>query len=280
MLISFTGPIVSVANQAGMSGEDSVSMVENQWPRAAERLAQQLGEAKAVDRREKETKTTASRRGPNSAHLGPAEYQRQLGAYVQTPEYKVAARELRVAVALMKAHDAALLRSARTLLVRRAQGKRPPRRLQRPHVLPGNYVPDWWMSSINSSYAGIWRAIPSPGPELLLGSPDDPLVQEVAKQARLLQASHVGYRKRDGLYEAFHLDGTRGDKAVAPIRGLSPETSRRANLLLGRGDGMRIQPARMEEADQLHADYFAVWDRARAYGAAVLALLRARMEEE
>lgn len=46
---------------------------------------------------------------------------------------------------------------------------------------------------------------------------------------------------------------------------------------LGRGDGMRLQPFRMEEDRQLHTDYFAVWDRSRAYAAAVLDLLRARL---
>ncbi|MFD8725271.1 hypothetical protein ACFV2H_46860 [Streptomyces sp. NPDC059629] len=39
---------------------------------------------------------------------------------------------------------------------------------------------------------------------------------------------------------------------------------------------MRVHPGRDEESDQLHTDYFAVWDRSRAYSAAVLALLRAR----
>ncbi|MEU9313807.1 hypothetical protein [Streptomyces sp. NPDC048256] len=39
---------------------------------------------------------------------------------------------------------------------------------------------------------------------------------------------------------------------------------------------MRIKPGRDEEFDQSHTDYFAVWDRSRAYAAAVLALLRAR----
>lgn len=62
---------------------------------------------------------------------------------------------------------------------------------------------------------------------------------------------------------------------MEPICGLSPELSRRANL--GRGTGIRIRPSRMEEADQLHSDYFAVWDRSRAYTAAVLALLRAHV---
>jgi hypothetical protein len=67
-----------------------------------------------------------------------------------------------------------------------------------------------------------------------------------------------------------------GGRSLPPIRGLSPEASRRANFLLGRGSGMRVQPGRDEEFDQLHTDYFAVWDRSRAYAAAVLALLRAR----
>ncbi|MFF0000928.1 hypothetical protein [Streptomyces avermitilis] len=252
-------------------------MVGGQWPGAVEGLAQQLAEAQAADRRVKEAKATAARQSPSSTGLERAEYQRRLRAYVPTPEYKAAGHAIRVAVALMKAHDAALLRSAQTLLARRANGQRPPRRLPRPLVLPRGYAPRWWVSSINSTYAGIWRAIPSPGPELRLGSPGDPLVQEVAKQARLLQASRVGYRGRDGLYEAFRPDGTRGGgEPVAPIRGLSPEASRRANLALGRGIGIRIQPSRTDEAGQMHADYFAVWDRSRAYGAAVVALLRAR----
>ncbi|MEU2587279.1 hypothetical protein ABZ612_31035 [Streptomyces avermitilis] len=252
-------------------------MVGGQWPGAVERLARQLDEAQAADRRVKEAKATAARQSPSSTGLERAEYQRRLRAYVQTPEHKAASHAISVAVALMKAHDAALLRLAHILLARRANGQRPPRRLPQSLVLPGGYAPQWWISSINSTYAGIWRAIPSPGPELRLGSPDNPLVQEVAKQARRLQASHVGYRGRDDLYEAFHPDGTReGGEPVAPVRGLSPEASRRTNLALGRGDGIRIQPSRMEEAGQMHTDYFAVWDRTRAYAAAVLALLRAR----
>lgn len=67
------------------------------------------------DRRVDEAKGARSNR-PNRDDLAPAEYQRQLHAYVQTPEYKAADRELRVAVALSKAHDAALLRAARKLL--------------------------------------------------------------------------------------------------------------------------------------------------------------------
>jgi hypothetical protein len=46
-----------------------------------------------------------------------------------------------------------------------------------------------------------------------------------------------------------HPDSTlEGGEPVEPVRGLSPEMSRRANLLLGRGTGIRISPARTEEA--------------------------------
>ncbi|MCX4993478.1 hypothetical protein [Streptomyces sp. NBC_00568] len=252
-------------------------MVWGSWPTATERLAHQLGQAQAADRRVTEAKKASARQGPNSADLEPAEYRRQQRAYVQTPEYQAADRELLAAVVLSKAHDAALLRSARKLLARRADGRRPPRRLPQLRILPGGHVPQWWMNTLNTTYAGIWRAIPTPGPELRLGSPDDPLIQEVAAQARLLQASRVGYRGRAGLYEAYHPDGTvEGGEPVDPVRGLGPEMSRHANLLLGRGTGIRISPARTEEARQMHTDYFAVWDRSRAYAAAVITLLHAR----
>lgn len=251
-------------------------MVRGPGPTAIERLAQQLDQAQAADRRVDEAKRAESPTRPKRDDFEPAEYQRRLHAYVRTPEYKAADRELRASVALSKAHDAALLRAAHQLLARRATGERPPRRLPQPRILPGSHVPQWWIETINTTYAGIWRAIPSPGPELQLGGPDDPLVQEVAKQARLLQASRVGYRTRDRLYGAYIPDGTpSGGRSVPPIRGLGPEASRRANLLLGRGSGMRVQPGRDEEFDQLHTDYFAVWDRSRRYAAAVLALLRA-----
>ncbi|WP_268267498.1 MULTISPECIES: hypothetical protein [Streptomyces] len=39
---------------------------------------------------------------------------------------------------------------------------------------------------------------------------------------------------------------------------------------------MRISARPGREFGQLHTDYFAVWDRSRAYAAAVLAVLRAR----
>jgi hypothetical protein len=149
-------------------------MVGSRWPRVLERLAHQLDEAQAADRRVEEAKATSSPQGPSRTDLEPAEYQRLRRAYVRTSEYKAASREIEVAVVLMKVHDAALLRSARTLLARRADGKQPTRRLPKPCRLPGARVPDWWMSSINTSYAGIWRAIPAPGPELRLGGPGDP----------------------------------------------------------------------------------------------------------
>ncbi|MFE5142378.1 hypothetical protein ACFRDV_32780 [Streptomyces fagopyri] len=181
-------------------------------------------------------------------------------------------------MAMSKAHDAALLRAAGRLLVRRADGRQPPRRLPRPHVVPGPYVPEWWMSGVNSTYAGIWWALPAAGPELRLGSPDDPFVQDVARHARLLQASRVGYRGRNDLYEAYiHGDEPGEMQAVPPVPGLSAEQSRQINLRVGRGRGIRVQPGRDSEFVLLHTDYFAVWDRARAYAAATVRLLQARL---
>ncbi|GHB74464.1 hypothetical protein GCM10010377_76150 [Streptomyces viridiviolaceus] len=257
--------------------EGDQQVVGDPWPAAVERFGLQLDRARAAAQRVEDAKEAAFAQSPHRDDFEPAEYERRRRAYVQTPQYKAASREIRVAVALSKAHDGALLRAAGTILTRRAGGKRAPRHLPRPRIVPGRYVPQWWMNTINATYAGIWRAIPSPGPELRLESPDDPLVQEVAKQARLLQASRVGYRKRDSLYESFIPDGTlMGGRSLPPIRGLSPEASRRADRVLGRSRGIRVQPGRDEEFDQLHTDYFAVWDRSRAYAAAVLALLQAR----
>ncbi len=219
-----------------------------QWPGAVERLALQLSQAEAANRRVDEVKSVGSSR-PNRDDVTPAEYQRQLHAYVQTPEYRASDRELRIAVALSKAHDAALLRAAHKLPARRAGGNRPPLRLPRPRILPGGHVPQWWMNAINTTYAGIWRAIPSPGPELQLGSPDDPLVQEVARQARLLQASRVGYRNRDSLYEAFIPDGTPlGGRSLPPIRSLSPESSRAPTVSSVVAAACGFQPGRDESS--------------------------------
>lgn len=63
---------------------------------------------------------------------------------------------------------------------------------------------------------------------------------------------------------------------MPPLPGLSTEQNRQINLRFGRGRGIRVQPGRDEEFDQLHTDCFAVWDRSRAYAAAVLTLLQAR----
>ena len=183
---------------------------------------------------------------------------------------------LLAAVALSKAHDAALLRSAALALRRCAVGRRPPRWLPRARVLPGEAAPAWWRERINRSYAGIWRAIPEPGPELRVGPSDSDLVQDVARCAQQLQASQLGFRVRNSFYEAYEPDrqGSSVGTVVPPVRGLSPELSRKANLWRGRGRGMRVQPHRDAEFRQAQHDYHAVWDRSRAYGVAVVALLR------
>ncbi|MCM2430976.1 hypothetical protein [Streptomyces sp. RKAG337] len=117
---------------------------------------------------------------------------------------------------------------------------------------------------------------PPEGPEARIGPADNPAVQDVAHQARLLQASLLGHRTRDSFYEAYEPDGDDlgGGTSVPAIAGLNPEHSRKLNLWLGRGGGMRVQPSLDEQFTKAQEDYHAVWKRARAYGDAVLALIR------
>lgn len=180
------------------------------------------------------------------------------------------------AVALSKAHDAALLKAAGMVLRRRADGRVAPRRLPRPRVLPGEATPRWWIDSVNNSAAGIWRVIPAPGPESALGPADDLLVQNVAQQARRLQARLTGHRARGSYYEAYEPDPTaahgHGTRPVPALPGLSERASRRVNLW--RSQGMRVPAGRLDEFRQADNDAFAVRERARSYGDAVLALLR------
>lgn len=204
-----------------------------------------------------------------------AEYQHQLSVYVHTKTYLDVQAEVFAAVALSKARDAAVLRAASLALQRRAADSRPPRSLPKAFVLPGEATPQWWMNLINKTDAGIWRSIPRPGAELRIGSPDNPLVQDVAQQARLLQASLTGHRSHGSYYEAYHPDPQRPCQGptATPIPGLSPDLSRRLRLRFGTG-GMRVTATRDDEFRQASRDSHAVWTRARSYGSAVLALIR------
>nr|BEK71500.1 hypothetical protein KPHV_87270 [Kitasatospora purpeofusca] len=180
-------------------------------------------------------------------------------------------------LALSRARDAALLSAAGSVLRRRAAGRSAPLWLPPSWVLPGEAAPQWWREGVTRRDAGIWRSIPQPGPEMALAQPDDPLAQTVAMAARQLRASLVGHKSRDSHYEAYVPDSHAAlgqGRGVPPIPGLSPEQSWKTNLRLGRGSGYRVRADREEEFAQANRDRHAVWDRARIYGAAVVALLR------
>ncbi|MFD9687309.1 hypothetical protein ACFWXO_16310 [Kitasatospora sp. NPDC059088] len=180
------------------------------------------------------------------------------------------------AVALSRARDAALLKAARFALRRRAAGRPAPLRLPHGRVLPGAAAPRWWRNAaVFRDDAGIWRVIPLPGPERLVGLPeDDPLVLDVAEQTRLLHASLLGHRNRDAYYEAFEPDGQRGQgTSVPPVAALSRRTSWKVQTWLHPGLGMRVRTDLEEEFQQANRDRHAVWERSRAYGAAVAELL-------
>ncbi|MFF1785555.1 hypothetical protein ACFVX9_03745 [Kitasatospora sp. NPDC058243] len=179
-------------------------------------------------------------------------------------------------VALSRARDAALLKAARFALRRRAAGRPAPLWLPHGRVLPGAATPRRWRSAaVFRDDAGIWRVIPQPGPERLVGLPeDDTLVLEVAEQARLLRASLLGHQNRDAYYEVFKPDGRRGQgTSVPPIAVLSSKTSWKVQTWLHPGLGMRVQADLEEEFQQANLDRHAVWERSRAYSAAVVKLL-------
>lgn len=183
---------------------------------------------------------------------------------------------LLAAIAISKTYDAALLRAASVALHRRADGLHAPRWLPRPRLLPGGAAPRWWREAVNRSAAGIWKAIPQPGPERRLGPPDSPLVRNVTRCAQDLQASLRGHRTRTTFYEAYEPDGQQvgSGTAVPPLSYLGPAISRRLNLWLSTGRGVRIPPEHLPAFRQANDDYHAVWDRSRAYAEAVHALLR------
>ncbi len=183
------------------------------------------------------------------------------------------------AVVVSKVYQVGYMHRAHVLLKRRAAGRAPVLRPVR--VVPG--VPARWRDWVNDRHAGVWRAIPDPGPENALSAAEDPLVLTVRDCALALQASREGYRRRDSLYEAYVPDDPgsplMGGRPVPPIPGLPENLSRRVNRLLGRGAGIRVIPERQAEMDQLQTDYFAVWERAMAYGDAVVNLLRGTMPD-
>ncbi|MGF1427102.1 hypothetical protein [Kitasatospora sp. LaBMicrA B282] len=164
---------------------------------------------------------------------------------------------IREAVAVSRAADRSVLSAARQLLHRRAAG-RSPGRLPRIWQAPGPRTPAWWVALAVGEEWGIWRALPVPGPELRIAGASDPLVQDVAHQARLLQASLTGHQARNRMFERY---------TPAQWPGVAVEE--------GRTGGLWVRPSRREEAQQAVADAGLVWERAQAYARAVLALLTA-----
>ncbi|MEV4505468.1 hypothetical protein [Streptomyces klenkii] len=250
------------------------------WQSTVDALADRAEQAARSSARVSEAKDELVRIRP--AHLAelsesdPAAYRRQVEIHVRSGGFAQAQRALLGAVALSKAHDAALLKAAGLVLRRRADGRPAPRRLPSPRVLPGEATPKWWIDSVNNSAAGIWRVIPEPGPESMLGARDDLLVQDVAQQARRLQASLTGHRARGSYYEAYEPDPAAADghgiRPVPALPGLGERVSRQVNLM--RSQSMRVPASRLDEFRQAGHDAFAVWERARGYGDAVVALLR------
>lgn len=250
------------------------------WQSTVDALADRTEQAARASARVSQAKGDLARIRP--AHLAelsesdPGAYRRQAEIHVHSNAFAQAQGALLGAVALSKAHDAALLKASGMLLRRRADGRPAPRRLPQPRVLPGGATPKWWIDSVNNSAAGIWRVIPLPGPESMLGPRDDLLVQDVAQQARRLQASLTGHRARGSYYEAYESDPTaadgQGTRPVPAIPGLGQRASRRVNLVFSQS--MRVPSEKLDEFRQAGNDAFAVWERARAYGDAVLALLR------
>ncbi|MFB7677025.1 hypothetical protein ACFC26_37050 [Kitasatospora purpeofusca] len=186
---------------------------------------------------------------------------------------------LLAALALSRARDAALLYAAGSALQRRADGRSAPLRLPRGRVLPSAVTPRWWCMAVTRDDAGIWRSIPQIGPETRVGlSADNPLVLEAAEQARLLQASLRGHRTHDDHYEAYvpggGLDRIGEGRSAPPPAWLGPKTGRKVHAYVHSTLGTRVRADRTDEFDQASRDRHAVWERSRAYGSAVVELLR------
>ncbi len=232
-------------------------LVPRTWLAAADALA-----ALGAQAREKEADEVAVRQRWRGVRRGDAAAGRWLAV------------ELARAVAVCKVHQVAYLRRAGALLRRRAAGRRPPVFLGAAAVMPG--APTWWCGRVNDRDAGVWAAIPAAGPEGRVAPEGDPAVRAVREAALALQASWQGHR-RDyyAFHEAYVPDGDLlGGRPVPALPGLGAEAGRRVNLFLGRGRGVQVRPERLPELQQLEADEAAVWERAMAYGDAVVALLR------
>ncbi|MEU6349947.1 hypothetical protein ABZ896_11535 [Streptomyces sp. NPDC047072] len=192
-----------------------------------------------------------------------------------------ATRDVRsTAVAIQYTTETDYLRSALTLLRAHLDRRRPPRRLPIARVWP--FFRDMWKDHALNRLGGVWRAVPGKAAlERMRSAPSEPLLDAVIEQAQALQASHRGHRERARMYESFIPAPDAGpiDEAVG-VGGLSaptlpgfPDPGHPLNRAFPRGRGLRVQPDRIGEFNQLMRDRFAVHERAAAFGDAVLALL-------
>ncbi|MFJ5851095.1 hypothetical protein [Streptomyces sp. NPDC092903] len=189
-------------------------------------------------------------------------------------------RETRLpAIAVRDVAEADYLRSAQALLRAHLADRRPPRRLPVARMWP--CFRDVWQERALNRLGGLWRAVPGPAAVARMrAEPPEPLLESVIEQAEALRASLHGHRRRDRLYESYvpdrggPIDEVIGRGRSAPTLPGVPDPGHLLNRAFRRGgQGMRIQPARLAEFNQLTDDRRAVHERAIAFGDAVLALL-------
>ncbi|MFE3558357.1 hypothetical protein ACFXKW_26375 [Streptomyces sp. NPDC059193] len=191
------------------------------------------------------------------------------------------ARQVRdTAIAVRYAAEADYLRSAQALLRAHLADRRPPRRLPAARIWPG--FRDMWRDRALHQRGGLWRAVPdNAAMDQMRSASPGPRLDAVIEQAEGLRASLHGHRQRDSLYESYIPDPAAtlvgdplgGNGRPAPTLPGFPDPAHPLNRAFPQGSGIRIQPGRLDEFNQLWDDESAVHQRAIAFGDAALALL-------
>ncbi|WUE87698.1 hypothetical protein OG624_43010 (plasmid) [Streptomyces virginiae] len=184
------------------------------------------------------------------------------------------------AAAVHYAAETDYLRSALALLRAHLADGQPPRRLPTARVWP-RPIRDLWKDRVLERTGGLWQAVPGAAAvDQMRSAPTSPRLDALIEQAEALQASLHGHRRHPRMYEKYFPErdgGVRdplgGGGRPAPTVPGFPDPGHPVNLTFAGGTGLRIQPARAEEADRLKGDEFAVHHRALAFGDAVLDLL-------
>lgn len=187
-------------------------------------------------------------------------------------------RQRSTAVAIHYAAETDYLRSALALLRAHLADGQPPRRLPAARVWP-RPIRDLWKDRVLERTGGLWQTVPGTAVvDQMRSAPTSPLLDAVIEQAEALQASLHGHRRHPRMYEKYFPErdgGARPDGGGRPAPTVPgfPDPGHPVNLNFAGGTGLRIQPARAEEASRLKDDEFAVHHRALAFGDAVLDLL-------